>query len=214
MKILLDSVADFTVVAEADDLNAAMRYVTGRRPRVLVLDLALGTVDLQAATAIRQIRTELPETEVVVISDRESITAREAIGAGALGCVSTSAPATDLIEAVRRASGGEAYISAEILAAIVRNPRAPDGLSSREVETIGLIAMGYTSLEIGELLHVSVRTVESHRASLQLKLGRLTRAELVSYALEHGMTEAGAVVGAVNSYEQTSAKRAGLAPAG
>jgi two-component system response regulator NreC len=201
LKLLLDDVPDFEVVAEAEDLEGAMRYVNGHRPRVLVLDLELGRPDSSAISAISEIRASLPETEVVVISHNESLMVREAIGAGAVGCVCTTSPADHLTEAVRRAGCAEAYLSAEILAAIVRSPSAaPDGLSSREVQIIGLIAMGYTTAEIAELLFVSVRTVESHRASVQLKLGRPTRAELVAYALGHGITECQAVIGAVRSH--------------
>ena len=75
----------------------------------------------------------------------------------------------------------------------------PDGLSAREMEIIGLIALGHTNAEIADLLFLSVRTVESHRARIQMKVGSRTRAELVAYALDHRMTETPAVIDAVKS---------------
>ena len=98
---------------------------------------------------------------------------------------------TELVEAVRRAADGRTYLNPSLgarLAAMPEQPAGgPDDLSGRELEVLRLIALGHTNAEIGEQLFLSVRTVETHRAHVQQKLGRTTRAELVRYALDHGL---------------------------
>ncbi|MHB8243680.1 MAG: response regulator transcription factor [Solirubrobacteraceae bacterium] len=188
--MFLGSVDDFLVVDEAASVEGAVRCVRSIHPRVLVLDLDLPRSDCSVMAAIAALRTELPETEIVVMSlDGDLAVVQEATAAGAIACISTSAKAEELVEAVRRAASGQAYLSAEVLNALAgtSSHARPNGLTLREVEVIGLIAKGYTHAEIAELLFLSVRTVESHRARIQMKLGRLTRAELVAYAHEHGM---------------------------
>jgi two-component system response regulator NreC len=193
LRVLLDGVEEFHVVAEAKDLGDAHRSVTGHHPRVLVLDLDLENADGSAIAAILLIRAESPETEIVVVSLNEDVgVVREAVAAGALGYLRTSATGQDLIDAVRRAASGRAYLSPLMLAAIAKpSQTGPAALSSREVELLGLIVMGYTTREVAERLFLSVRTVESHRAAMQMKLGHLTRAELVEYAVRHGMSLSG-----------------------
>ena len=98
----------------------------------------------------------------------------------------------ELIEAVRRAAAGESYLNPRLGARIASEPPPgpPDDLSKREVEVLGLIALGHTNAEIAEQLQLSMRTVESHRSHIQQKLLLSTRAELVGYALEHGLINA------------------------
>lgn len=189
--MLLESVEDLAVVAEAEDLQGIVRYVRGHRPSVLVVDLDLEPREHHAIEAILQVRAQMPNIAVVVVSHEESLTdVRDAIAAGAIGCVPTTATADQLVETVRRAASGETCVPAGIVAASATpSTGGPDGLSGREVEIIGLIAMGYTNTEIAELLFLSVRTVESHRAHVRMKIGRRTRAELVAYARDHGMTD-------------------------
>ena len=101
----------------------------------------------------------------------------------------------ELVEAVRLAAEGRTYLNPELGARDRRRAAAeptgpPDDLTEREVEVLRLIALGHTNTEIAEQLYLSVRTVESHRAHIQQKLRRSTRAELVRYALEHGLVDA------------------------
>jgi two-component system, NarL family, response regulator NreC len=189
LRMLLNSEEEFTVVAEAEDLRGARRSVTGHHPKVLVLDLDLNKSDSSAITAILLIRAESPETEIVVVSlDQDVAVVREAVAAGALGYLTTSATGKDLIEAVRRAASGQAHLPPLLLAAIARPPQSgPADLSSHEVELLRLIVMGFTNPEVAERQFLSVRTIESHRAAMQMKLGHLTRAELVAYAVQHGI---------------------------
>jgi two-component system response regulator NreC len=188
LRMLLEREGDLEVVAEAGDLDSARRYVRGHRPRVLVLDLNMpGGSSLAAIPAIRG---EFPDTQIVVLTmQEEPAFAREALGAGALGYVLKEAADDELVEAVRRAAVGESYLNPTMGARIASEGVAgpPDDLSEREVDVLGLIALGHTNAEIAERLFLSVRTVESHRARIQQKLNLSTRAELVGYALKRGL---------------------------
>jgi two-component system response regulator NreC len=192
LRMLLDNESDFEVVAEASDVESARRYVRGHRPAVLVLDLNMpGGSSLKA---IPTIRAEAPATQIVVLTmQQEPAFAREALGAGALGYVLKEAADDELVEAVRRAAAGESYLNPKLGARIASEPLPgpPDDLSEREVDVLRLIALGHTNAEIAEQLFLSVRTVETHRAHIQQKLRRSTRAELVGYALERGLVKTG-----------------------
>jgi two-component system response regulator NreC len=192
LRLLLDSEPDFEVLAEAGDIESTRRYVHGHHPRVLVLDLNMpGDSSL---AAIPTIRAESPDTQIVVLTmQQEPGFAREALGAGALGYVLKDAAEEELVEAVRRAAAGESYLNPGLGARIASTPPPgpSDGLSEREVEVLRLIALGHTNAEIAGQLYLSVRTVETHRAHVQQKLRLSTRAELVGYALEHGLISTG-----------------------
>jgi two-component system response regulator NreC len=119
--------------------------------------------------------------------------ARTALRAGARGYVLKDSADTELVEAVRRAAAGGTYLAPKLGAALAATPDTPPGppddLTPREVEVLRLIALGHTNAEIGRQLYLSIRTVESHRAHIQQKLRRSTRAELVRYALDHAMLD-------------------------
>jgi len=193
LRLLLDGESDFEVVAEASDIESATRYVRGHHPKVLVLDLNMpGGSSLEAIPTLRQ---EFPDTQIVVLTmQQEPAFAREALGAGALGYVLKEAADDELVQAVRNAAAGENYLNPRLGARIASEPPPgpPDDLSEREVDVLRLIALGHTNAEIGEQLFLSVRTVETHRAHIQQKLGLSTRSELVRYALERGVIRADA----------------------
>ena len=119
--------------------------------------------------------------------------ARQALRAGAMAYVLKEAAGDELVEAVRRAAAGETYLNPQLGARMAAEPPAPagppDDLSEREVEVLRMIALGHTNAEIAEQLYLSIRTVESHRAHIQQKLRRSSRADLVRYALDHGLVE-------------------------
>lgn len=192
LRLLLDGEEDFEVVAEAGDLESAKRYVRGHRPTVLVLDLNMpGGSSLEA---IPMIREQTPDTQIVVLTmQQEPGFARRALGAGALAYVLKEAADDELVEAVRRAGAGESYLNPRLGARLAAEPPPgpPDGLSEREVDVLRLIALGHTNAEIAAKLYLSVRTVETHRAHIQQKLGLNSRAELVGYALRLGLIETG-----------------------
>jgi len=189
--LLLSAEEGFEIVAEAGDVDAALRAVLGHKPDVLVLDLTMpGTqTSLEALPGVRE---RSPQTATVVLTMQEDPGfARHALRAGALGYVLKEAAGTELVEAVRRAAEGQTYLNPSLGATLAATPEAvvgpPDDLSEREAEVLRLIALGHTNGEIGEQLSLSVRTVETHRAHVQQKLGRSTRAELVLYALDHDL---------------------------
>jgi two-component system response regulator NreC len=118
---------------------------------------------------------------------------REALRAGALGYVTKEAADAEVVQAVRLAAADQPYLHPRLGAKLATEPvddGPPDDLTEREVQILRLIALGHTNTEIASQLYLSVRTVESHRAHIQQKLRLSTRAELVRYALDHGMVEA------------------------
>jgi two-component system response regulator NreC len=190
LRLLLDAEDDLEVVAEAGDIDEVRRYVLGHKPDVLVLDLNMpGESSLPAIPSLRE---KHPDTQIVVLTmQNDPAFAREALRAGALGYVLKEAADTELVQAVRQAAQGRTYLNPELGARVAvappENSGPPDDLTEREVEVLRLIALGHTNAEIGKELFLSVRTVESHRAHIQQKLRRTTRAELVRYALDHGL---------------------------
>jgi two-component system response regulator NreC len=189
LRLLLDDEPGFEVVAEAGDVDGARRYVRGHHPSVLVLDLNMpGGSSLDA---IPVIRAESPGTQIVVLTmQNEPTYARDALAGGAIGYVLKEAADSELVEAVRRAAAGLGYLNPALGARVAAQPTGPpDHLSERELDVLRLIALGHTNTEIAEKLYLSVRTVESHRARIQQKLELNSRAELVRYALEHGLID-------------------------
>ena len=192
LRMLLNAEADLEVVAEAGDVPTAMRMVRAHRPRVAVLDLNMpGGSGLDA---IPELRASTPETAIVVLTMQDDPAfARQALQNGALGFVLKEAADDELLEAVRLAADGETYLNPRLGARMAAQPPQPSGppddLTEREVDVLRLIALGHTNAEIAGQLYLSIRTVETHRAHIQQKLRRSTRAELVRYALEHKLVD-------------------------
>jgi two-component system response regulator NreC len=191
LRLLLDAQEGFEVVSEAGDVELAERRVAAYHPRVLVLDVNMpGGSSL---SAIPRLRETAPQTNIVVLTmQNDPELARDALRAGATGFVLKEAAQAELIQAVRLAAEGRTYLNPELGARLVTegpaNRPAPDDLSQRELEVLRLIALGHTNSEIATQLYLSVRTVESHRAHIQHKTGRFTRAELVAYARQLRLT--------------------------
>ena len=192
LELLLDAEQDFEVVASIGDVEAAIRTTRGYKPDVLVLDLNMpGGSSLDA---IPEILAASPCTNIAVLTMQdEPAFARRALGAGAMAYVLKEAADDELVTAVRRAAAGETYLNPQLGARMATEPPTPagppDDLSEREVEVLRMIALGHTNAEIAERLYLSIRTVESHRAHIQQKLRRSSRADLVRYALDHGLVE-------------------------
>jgi two-component system, NarL family, response regulator NreC len=193
LRLVLEREVGIEVVSEAGDAESAVRTVLGHKPTILVLDLNMpGT--LPSLDAIARVADVSPATRVVVLTMQEDPEfARRALRAGARGYVLKEAAAEELVEAVRRVAAGGTYLSPALGAALAvqdaDRPGPPDGLTVREVDVLRLIGLGHTNAEVARRLYLSVRTIESHRAHLQSKLGRSTRAELVAYALERGLLD-------------------------
>jgi two-component system, NarL family, response regulator NreC len=191
LRLLLESESDIEIVAEADDVESARRYVRGHRPTVLVLDLNMpGDSALELIPSIRE---EFPTTEIVVLTaHREATMAQQALESGALGYVLKDAANDELVAAVRAAAAGHSFLdpALRVLLSAASTARPLDGLSRRELEVLRLLALGHTNGEIADQLYLSVRTVESHRLHILSKLQLSTRAQLFTYAREHQLLDA------------------------
>jgi two-component system response regulator NreC len=190
LRLLLERHGDLSIVAESGTVAETERAVAGHRPRVLVLDVDLP--DGSSLPAIERLRRSSPQTTIVVLTmHTDPELAREALRAGATGFVLKEAAEAELVDAIRLAAAGRTYLAPELGARLAAGASdrgvRPDGISARELEVLHLIALGYTNGEIASQLFLSVRTVESHRARIQQKTGRGSRAQLVAYAREHGI---------------------------
>jgi len=190
LRMLLEAEPGFEVVAEAGDAPNAVRYVRGHKPAVLILDLNMpGPSSLESIPAIKEAS---PDTQIVVLTmQAETAFARQALQAGVIGYVLKEAADDELVKAVRSAAEGQTYLQPALGARLAAEPAGGprDDLSERETEVLRRIALGYTNAEIAEQLFLSIRTVESHRAHIQQKLGLATRSELVRYALDHKLVD-------------------------
>ncbi len=190
LKALLDGQDDLEVVGEAGDLASLREAIAAHRPQVLVLDVNLP--DGLAVDVVPELRAAAPETEIVLLTmERDLTLARRALDGGAKGYLFKDAAHLELIEAVRAAAAGERHL-APAVAAGLKDGKDEDrhALSPRETDVLKLMALGHTNREVGERLSLSVRTVETHRAHIQQKLGLSSRPELTRYALAQGLIEA------------------------
>ena len=192
IRMVLEAETDMEVVAQAADAEAAARYVLGHKPTILILDLSMpGRPSLEL---MPQMIESSPETSVIVVTmQNEPVFARKALQAGAKGFVIKQSAAGELVTAIRSVLDGQTYINPNLGARLAAEPDAPDGppddLTPREIEVLGLLALGYMNPEIADQLVLSVRTVETHRANIQRKTGISTRAELIAYAIDNGLVE-------------------------
>jgi len=189
LRLLLDGEDGLEVVAEAGEIDTTKRMVRAHRPTVLVLDL-----NMPGGESLPAIPDLAEQTAVVVLTmQNDPGFARQALQSGAKGYVLKESADAELVHAVQAAAEGRTYLNPELGARIAAAPPEPagppDNLTEREVEILRLIALGHTNAEIGKQLYLSVRTVESHRAHIQQKVGRSTRAELVRYALDHDLLD-------------------------
>jgi two-component system, NarL family, response regulator NreC len=192
LRVLLEGDGRFEVLAEAGDVVGTLEAVRSSRPQVLVLDLNMGGES--SLDAIPELRSEMPQTQIVVLTMQENPAfAQAALRAGAPSYVLKDAADTELMNAIALAAEGRTYLNPELGARLATQPAEgegrPDNLSPREVQVLKLIALGHTNGEIASSLFLSVRTVESHRAHIQQKLGLTSRADLVGYARERGLLD-------------------------
>jgi two-component system, NarL family, response regulator NreC len=193
LRRVLDAETDIETVGEAANAERAVFEALESKPDVVLMDVVMpGKTGIEGLPALLQ---AVPETRVLMLSMQDDPQyVREAFEAGACGYVLKEAADTDVVEAVRAVAAGERYVhpalGARLVAAEERKRAESDPLSEREREVLRLLALGHTNQEIAELLFISVRTAETHRAHIMQKLGLSTRAELVRYALDHGLLEA------------------------
>ena len=197
LRMVLDAVADIEVVAEASDGAEAVDRAVAGDVDLAILDVSMPRMTgLQAAAALAKRK---PELRVLLLSmhDNEQYFF-EALKAGASGYVLKTAANRDLVEACRAAMRGESFLYPPAVTAVVRDylERAresedvlADPLTPREREITKLIAEGFASSEIAELLVISASTVERHRSNILEKLGMRNRVDLTRYAIRRGLVE-------------------------
>jgi DNA-binding NarL/FixJ family response regulator len=185
LKMLIERQSGMHVVAEAADGVEAVEAAIESRPDVAILDVAMPRMTgLQAA---REIKAQCPKTSVLLLSmyDDERYV-HDALKAGASGYVLKRQADAELIEAIQTVAAGGSFLSD----AIDGGGELPeDPLTPRELGVVKLIAEAYTNKQIAEILHLSEKTVESHRANVLSKLGMRDRVELVRYAIKRGLVE-------------------------
>jgi two-component system response regulator NreC len=194
LRLVLEAEDDIHVVAEAPDARQAVFEARAQQPDVILLDVVMpGRSGIEA---IPDLLKEAPQAKVLVLSMQDDPAyVREALGAGASGYVLKEAADAEVVAAVREVASGRRYVHPVLGARLVtadaeeRARAEQDPLSEREHEILRLLALGHTNQEIASQLYLSVRTVETHRAHIMQKLRISTRAELVRYALKHGMLE-------------------------
>jgi two-component system response regulator NreC len=189
LKALLEGQEDLEVVGEAGSIAAGRDALAEQRPTVLVLDVNLP--DGLAVDALPELREASPETQIVLLTmERDLTLARQALEAGAKGYLFKDSAHLELIEAVRAAAAGDQHLAPAVAAGLKDAPAEERPvLSPRETDVLRLMALGHTNREIGEQLDLSVRTVETHRAHIQQKLGLSSRPELTRYALANGLID-------------------------
>ena len=196
LRRLLDAEADITVENEAGSAEEAVRMARMDKPDVVLLDITMpGRSGLEVAGEIKR---AAPDAAILVLSMHDDSTyVREAFAQGATGYLLKEAADEELLTAVREVAAGHQYVhpmlgarlaSAESLVDIqAAKLAAANPLSERETEVLGLLAAGHTNQQIAKTLFISVRTAETHRAHIMQKLHLTTRAQLVHYALQHGL---------------------------
>ena len=194
LRALLSAEPDIEVVGEAADGQEAVALVERLKPDVVVMDITMPRLDGLRAT--RQITTHHPEIRVLVLTmHAEEQYLLQVLEAGGSGYVVKNSADRDLLEAIRVVHRGEAFLypsaTRMLLEAYRRVERPGDGrehvLTEREEEVLRLTAEGYSNTEIAQRIYLSPKTVDTYRQRIMEKLGLHHRAELVRYALEHGL---------------------------
>jgi two-component system response regulator NreC len=193
LRALLAAEPDFEVVGEATTGREVVDLAPRLQPEVVLMDISMPDVDGIVAT--RALAVQLPQVRVLLLTVHEDeALLREGIRAGAAGYIVKRAVESELINAIRSVARGDLYVHPSMTRALLedappRTSRASriSDLTPRETEVLSLIALGYTNRQVAERLQISTRTVESHRANLMAKLGLRSRAQLVRYAVDHGL---------------------------
>jgi DNA-binding NarL/FixJ family response regulator len=194
LRNILEAQAKWEVVAEARDGREAVQKAAETKPDVAVVDYSLPLINGIEVT--RQIRAHSPKTEILIFTmhDNETLI-QELLKAGARGYLLKSDAKLYLINAIEALAKHKPYFTAKVSEALLesflsRRPREGSALTHRERGVVQLIAEGYTNKQIAALLNISLKTVETHRASIMRKLNLSSSAGLVRYAIRNRIVEA------------------------
>jgi DNA-binding NarL/FixJ family response regulator len=196
---LLESEPGWKVVAEASNGREAVEAMTGSKPDVLVIDLAMR--ELNGLTATREILRALPKTEVVLLTmhNTEQVI-REVLESGARGFVLKSDAGQNLVAAVKAVAGGKPFFTPNVADVVLKGylrSNSKNGsranlpvLTTRELQVMQLLAEGKANKAVASAMQISVKTVEAHRSNINRKLSIKTTSELVRYAVRNGIVDA------------------------
>jgi DNA-binding NarL/FixJ family response regulator len=200
LRALLNAEPGLEVVGEAGDGDEALSLTRTVQPDIVLMDINMpGCGGIEATRQLKQLQ---PDVQVLILTVHEDEGLfQEAIRAGAAGYIIKRAVESELVNAIRAVSRGDLYVHPAMTRALFAsttlapadNQAALETLTAREVEVLRLLAEGHTNRQIADLLTLSVRTVESHRAHLMDKLDLHSRVELVRYATKHGLFKPGDV---------------------
>jgi DNA-binding NarL/FixJ family response regulator len=199
LRMLIDDEPDLFVCGEASDADEAIRVLDAKKPDLVIVDLSLK--ESSGLELIKRIKSRNAAAKMLVSSMfDESLYAERVLNAGALGYVSKQEAMEKVIEAIRCVLSGRVYLSAamsdRMLHRLARDHQATqrspvETLSDRELEVFEMIGRGRTTAEIAGQLHLSVKTVETHREKVKAKLGLKTAAELYQHAVRWVLEQSG-----------------------
>lgn len=192
LRLLVNAQADMEVIGEAGDGETAWREAKVLQPDILVMDVSMPK--LNGLQTTERLRATCPDVKVVALSAySDAAHVRQLLASGAKSYVLKQTAAEELIRAIRKVAEGGVYLDPSIAGKVVEgciNPtsleKGPESLSERELEVLIKIARGHTNAEIADHLHISIKTVETHKSRFLQKLDLQTRADIVSYALKQG----------------------------
>ena len=198
LRHILQEQKDVEVRGEAEDGLGALKKIRELKPDIVLLDIAMPR--LNGLDAVRLIKEKYPRTQIVVLSmHKKEAYVHEALSSGALGYVLKSSPSSDVLAAIQAVFRGEFYLSPKIGAEVIqsylesrgeKNPAsAYDLLSDREQQVFRLLVEGTSTKEAAQILGVSPKTAEKHRANIMKKLGIHDLVGLVKYAVKVGVVD-------------------------
>lgn len=193
LKQILLAAPGIEVVAEAADGDLALEGARRSAPDVALLDMSMP--GLSGIDLIRRLRLACPDVRILVLSMHgERQYAARALKAGASGYLTKDSAGEQLVTALRKVATGGIYLTDAAAASLLQEPNAASAapherLSDREFEVLRLLATGRGPTEIAEQLHLSVKTVSTHKTRILEKMSLDNAADLVRYAIEHGLLE-------------------------
>jgi two-component system response regulator NreC len=200
IKMILGREPDIEIVGEASNGREALDLVAKARPAVVVMDISMP--EMGGIEATKRVKEAWPKVNVLALTMHEDESyVFQLLKAGASGYVLKRGAAQDLVQAIRSAARGEAFlypsVARSVLADYLKRVQSGederkryDGLTDREREILALIAEGLSNQEIAQKLYISIKTVQTHRTHIMEKLDLHNRAQLVRYAIRKGLIEA------------------------